>query len=250
VEGDHGPAHRLPRGHSRHGDPRRSADGRARHRRSRPAAHRDLELDLPNGSPLTRSIDAEIRQGERWLLTGRTGTGKSTLLRAIAGIWPFGRGRIETPLDARVLFVPQKPYLPIGTLRAALSYPDAPTAFSDDALRDALEACGLGYLADRLEESRHWALELSPGEQQRLALARVLLQRPDWLFLDEATASVDEESERQLYQLIATRLPRMTIVSVGHRAGLAAFHVHRLRLQAATDDGLTQPGGAVREPIT
>jgi putative ATP-binding cassette transporter len=147
------------------------------------------------------------------------------------------------------VFVPQKPYLPIGTLRAALSYPEPPTAFAEDAIRDALDACGLGYLADRLEESRHWALELSPGEQQRMAFARVLLQRPDWLFLDEATASLDEDGEQRLYQLVAKRLPHTTIVSVGHRAALAAFHVHRLRLQAATDGGLTAHARALREPV-
>jgi putative ATP-binding cassette transporter len=210
---------------------------------------RDLELDLPDGSPLIAGVNAEIRQGERWLVTGPTGTGKSTLLRAIAGIWPFGRGRIEAPLDARVLFLPQKPYLPIGTLREALSYPEAPTEFDEGTIRDALDACGLGYLAGRLEESRHWALELSPGEQQRLAFARVLLQRPDWLFLDEATASLDEEAEQRLYQLVAQRLPRTTIVSVGHRSALAAFHIHRLPLQAATDGGLTARERAFREPV-
>jgi len=198
---------------------------------------RNLELDLPDGARLISGIDADIRQGERWLVTGRTGTGKSTLLRAIAGIWPFGRGRIETPLGARVLFVPQKPYLPIGTLRAALGYPDGPTAFADDAIREALGACGLGYLAGRLEQSRHWALELSPGEQQRLAFARVLLQRPDWLFLDEATASLDEEAEQQLYRLVAERLSRTTIVSVAHRRALEAFHPERLTLEPAPDEG-------------
>lgn len=210
---------------------------------------RALELDLPDGSRLTRSIDAEIRQGEHWLVTGRNGTGKSTLLRAIAGIWPFGRGRIETPLDARALFVPQKPYLPIGTLRAALSYPDAPATFGAAALGDALDACGLGYLAPRLEESRHWALELSPGEQQRLAFARVLLQRPDWLFLDEATASLDEEGEQRLYQIVVQRLPHTTIVSVGHRGALAALHARRLALQPAPDGKPAARERTLREPV-
>ncbi len=191
---------------------------------------RDLRLDLPNGDGLIEGIQAEIKPGERWLLTGPTGTGKSTLLRAIAGIWPFGRGSIQMPAEGRVLFLPQKPYLPIGTLRSVLSYPDPPTAFDEGEMREALAACGLAHLADKLDELRHWALELSPGEQQCLAFARVLLQRPDWLFLDEATASLDEASEGRLYQLLERRLPRTAIVSVGHRSALAAFHGTRLDL--------------------
>jgi putative ATP-binding cassette transporter len=134
------------------------------------------------------------------------------------------------------LFLPQKPYLPIGALRAVLSYPDPPTKFDEDAMRDALTACGLPYLAGRLEESRHWALELSPGEQQRLAFARALLQRPGWLFLDEATASLDEASEHLLYRLLRQELPGATIVSVGHRSALAAFHDRRLGLSGSLRD--------------
>ncbi|HTP48074.1 MAG TPA: ABC transporter ATP-binding protein/permease [Casimicrobiaceae bacterium] len=193
-------------------------------------AMRDLHLTLPDGARLTGRIDAEVRAGERWLVTGPTGAGKSTLLRALAGIWPFGRGTIEIPDGVRALFLPQKPYLPIGTLRSVLSYPDPSTAFDEHEMADALTACGLPSLAGRLDESRHWALELSPGEQQRLAFARALLQRPAWLFLDEATASLDEASEQMLYRLISHELPGATIVSVAHRSALAAFHDRRLGL--------------------
>ena len=188
----------------------------------------DLRLELPNGVPLQAGISAEVHPGEAWLVTGPTGVGKSTLLRAIAGIWPFGRGSIEIPGEGRTLFLPQRPYLPIGTLRSVLSYPEPETAFDDDALREVLTACGLPRLAGRLDESRHWALELSPGEQQRIAFARALLQRPQWLFLDEATAALDEAGEAHLYGLVRQRLPHAALVSVGHRSGLAAYHAKRL----------------------
>ena len=191
---------------------------------------RDLRLELPDGAPLLRDINVQVKPGEAWLVTGPTGAGKSTLLRAIAGIWPFGEGRIETPFNGRALFLPQRPYLPIGTLRSVLSYPDPSTAFSADAMREVLLTCGLPHLADRLDESRHWALELSPGEQQRISFARAVLQQPEWLFLDEATAALDEPSESRLYQLLKQRLPRTALVSVGHRTALAAFHDRRLEL--------------------
>ncbi len=191
---------------------------------------RDLRLELPGGAPLLKGINLEVKPGEAWLVTGPTGAGKSTLLRAIAGIWPFGEGTIETPAHGRTLFLPQRPYMPIGTLRRALSYPGPPSTFDDAAMREALSACGLSRLADRLDESRHWALELSPGEQQRVAFARALLQHPAWLFLDEATAALDEASEAQLYGLVKQRLPNTALVSVGHRSALAAFHERRLEL--------------------
>jgi len=187
-----------------------------------------VDLRLPAGQPLLEGGHARIAPGDSVLLTGPTGSGKSTLFRAIAGIWPFGRGRITVPPDARVLFLPQKPYLPIGTLREMVSYPMPAAGATDAALREALEAVGLPKLVARLDESAHWALQLSPGEQQRIAFARALVQRPDWLFLDEATSAVDEATERQLYSLVKARLAGTTVISIGHRPTLGAFHARRL----------------------
>jgi putative ATP-binding cassette transporter len=190
---------------------------------------RHVTVSLPDGERLVRDIDLTLRPGERWLITGRSGAGKSTLVRAIAGIWPFGHGTIEVPERARMLFMPQRSYLPVGPLRNAICYPST-TPFSDEALREVLGACGLPRLRERLDEAANWALLLSPGEQQRVAFARALLQQPSWLFLDEATSALDEASEAQLYRLLAERLPHATVVSVGHRSALAAFHDHQLAL--------------------
>src|SRR5262249_41367446 len=150
----------------------------------------------------------------RVLISGPTGAGKSTLFRALAGIWPFGHGEIQVPARARVLFLPQRAYLPIASLRDAVSYPAGGGALADGALREALRATGLEGLVDRLDEVENWSNGLSVGEQQRLAVSRALLQRPDWLFLDEATAALDEASERALYALLCERLPDAAIVSI------------------------------------
>ena len=152
-------------------------------------------------------------------------------MRAIAGIWPFGRGEIRAARDARILFLPQRPYLPIGKLRDVVSYPMPASGVADGTLREALEAVGLAQLAGRLDEAAHWALQLSPGEQQRIAFARALVQKPEWLFLDEATSAVDEATESRLYQLVRERLPETTVFSVGHRATLRPFHARRLMVQ-------------------
>ena len=198
-------------------------------------ALKDVDLLLPGGRPLMQGVDLTFRRGDNALITGPTGSGKSTLFRAIAGIWPFGRGEISMPAHGRVLFLPQKPYLPIGTLREVVSYPNLPGAVDDAVLRETLEAVGLPEMAGRLDESAHWALRLSPGEQQRIAFARALVQKPDWLFLDEATSAVDEVGEARLYTLLRDRLPNTTLLSVGHRSSLRPFHTRQLVL---TPNGL------------
>ena len=193
-----------------------------------------VNLALPGGRSLMEGVSFDIQPGDTTLISGPSGAGKSTLFRAIAGIWPFGRGEIRLPRNGRVLFLPQKPYLPIGTLREVVSYPTPPAGLADGALREALQVVGLPELAARLDETAHWAQALSPGEQQRIAFARALVQRPDWLFLDEATSAVDEETEARLYSLLRDRLPGTTVVSVGHRSTLRAFHARRLTV---TPDG-------------
>src|SRR6266699_2279683 len=183
----------------------------------------DVDLHLPDGKPLMTNVNLSLLRGDSVLLGGASGSGKSTLIRAIAGIWPFGRGEIRASRKARVLFLPQKPYLPIGTLRDVVSYPMPAAGVQDAILREVLEAVGLADLAGRLDESAHWALHLSPGEQQRIAFARALVQQPEWLFLDEATSAVDEATEARLYRLLRERLPGTTLFSVGHRPTLRAF---------------------------
>jgi putative ATP-binding cassette transporter len=179
---------------------------------------------LPNGTPLVSADGLSLRGGEAALLTGPSGSGKSTLFRAIAGIWPFGSGKITVPADASLMMLPQRPYFPIGSLHGAIVYPGETASFSPEQVRDALTLVGLPQLGSRLEEEAHWNRMLSPGEQQRLGLARALLHAPNYLFLDEATASLDEPSEAALYRLLASKLPETTIVSIGHRSTLEAFH--------------------------
>ena len=188
----------------------------------------DVELDLPGGQRLIAGVNLGFRRGDTALLSGPSGAGKSTLIRAIAGIWPFGRGEIRVPRGARLLVLPQKPYLPIGSLRDVVSYPRPAGGVDDALLREALEAVGLPGLAGRLDEDGHWALRLSPGEQQRIAFARVLIQKPDWLFLDEATSAVDEATEARLYHLLRERLPGTALFSVGHRGTLRPLHGREL----------------------
>ena len=205
----------------------------------------NVDLDLPDGKPLVANISADIRPGERVLVTGPSGSGKSTLFRALAGIWPYGAGRIVIPQLKRLLFLPQRPYVPVGSLRNAVTFPAVPGKFSDAEIAEALTACKLGDYANRLDESHHWDRRLSPGEQQRLALARAFLQRPDWLFLDEATSALDPETEATLYKLLIERLPETSLVSIAHRTNLAAFHHRRLQFKPV-------PGGmkVVSEPVS
>jgi putative ATP-binding cassette transporter len=185
---------------------------------------RQLLVRLPNGTPLVSADHLSLRTSERTLVTGPSGAGKSTLFRAIAGIWPFGSGSIAIPANATLMMLPQRPYFPIGALQAAIVYPAEADAFSSDQVRDALISVGLPRLATQLGEEAHWNRMLSLGEQQRLGLARALLHRPQYLFLDEATASLDEASEAALYGLLKEKLPATTIVSIGHRSTLEAFH--------------------------
>ncbi len=170
----------------------------------------DLEqllVRLPNGRPLVSANGFSIRRNERTLVTGPSGAGKSTLFRAIAGVWPFGRGSIVIPAKAKLMMLPQRPYFPVSSLKAAIVYPAEASALGTDRVSDVLIAVGLPQLASRLEEDAHWNRILSLGEQQRLGLARALLHAPQYLFLDEATASLET-----------------TIVSIGHRSTLEAFH--------------------------
>jgi putative ATP-binding cassette transporter len=201
----------------------------------------NVEIDLPS-HPLLAVERAEFQRGHSTLITGASGVGKSTLFRAIAGIWPFGKGTIRVPADAKLMFLPQRPYLPVGTLRDALLYPQAEAHVSDEELREALVACQLPELAERLDEGRHWAQSLSGGEQQRLMFVRVLLQRPDWLFIDEATSALDENTEKDIYALIAARLPQTTVISIGHRSSLRVLHERHLVVE--------RPDGASRARVT
>ncbi|MBR1266337.1 ABC transporter ATP-binding protein/permease [Bradyrhizobium sp. AUGA SZCCT0222] len=196
---------------------------------------RELTLRLPNGTPLVSADALSLRGGERTLLTGPSGSGKSTLFRAIAGIWPFGSGSIAIPAGASVMMLPQRPYFPIGSLHGAIAYPGANETFSADRVREALTLVGLPKLAGRLEEESHWNRMLSLGEQQRLGLARALLHAPQYLFLDEATASLDEPSEAALYNLLGSKLPQTTIVSIGHRSTLEAFHQRHVAMVRTGD---------------
>jgi putative ATP-binding cassette transporter len=195
----------------------------------------DLMVQLPNGQPLVAAEDIDIEPGgDSVLVTGPSGTGKSTFFRVVAGIWPFGSGAIAVPAGARVMVMPQQPYFPIATLAAAVSYPDAPGTFDDTQLAEAVTAVGLPRLVERLNQEAHWNRVLSQGEQQRLGMARALLQKPDFLFLDESTASLDEAAEATLYTLLKTRLAATTLVSIGHRTALAGFHDRHLALVRET----------------
>ena len=189
---------------------------------------KDLAVRLPSGRPLVNAGNLSIKLGERVLVSGPSGSGKSTLFRALAGLWPFGSGMITVPKNARMMILPQRPYFPIASLAAAVAYPAEPGTFNAGKVAELIATAGLPALALRIEEEAHWNRMLSIGEQQRLGIARALLYAPDFLFLDEATASLDETAEAALYQLLERRLAHTTIVSIGHRATLAAFHKRRL----------------------
>jgi putative ATP-binding cassette transporter len=211
---------------------------------------KQLLVRLPNATPLVSATKFSLRAGERTLVTGPSGAGKSTLFRAIAGIWPYGNGTVEIPDGASLMMLPQRPYFPIGPLQAAIVYPAETESFSPDRVRDVLTEVGLPRLGARLEEDAHWNRMLSLGEQQRLGLARALLHAPNYLFLDEATASLDEPSEAELYRLLNEKLPATTVVSIGHRSTLNAFHQRNVVLVGDGDQFALRDAGESAGPAT
>jgi len=205
-----------------------------------PSGDKDISLQqllvrMPNGTPLVVAEDFTLRSGERTLVTGPSGAGKSTLFRAIAGIWPFGSGSITVPAGAKLMMLPQRPYFPIGTLKATIAYPAPVGDFDKERIRAVLESVGLQRLEPQLDEEAHWNRILSLGEQQRLGIARALLHSPQYLFLDEATASLDEASEAMLYRLVEKELPSTVIVSIGHRSTLQGLHGRTVQFTPAND---------------
>jgi len=196
---------------------------------------RELGLARPDGKMLVAEAEVEIRRPERVLIRGQSGSGKSTIMRAVAGVWPWGRGAIHLP-SGKITFMPQKPYFPLGTLRDAMLYPTAPEGITDETLKDMLHKVGLDHLRDRLDETERWDHILSGGEQQRVAFARVLVHKPEWIFMDEATSALDEAGQENIMRLLIEELPETSVVSIGHRPGLEAFHTRELVLEPG-DEG-------------
>ena len=201
----------------------------------------DARVSLPDGRTLLAGAALTVAPGERVMVAGPAGCGKSTLFRAIGGLWPFAAGTLAMPTSPRRLFLPQRPYLPIASLAAAVAYPDAPETYGNVRIAQTLVDCGLPHLTTLLDEERHWTQELSAGEQQRLAFARAILLAPDWLFCDEATSALDEASQMELYALLTARLTKAAIVSIAHRPSLAVFH-HRIVRFVPTHDTLSASG--------
>jgi len=185
---------------------------------------KDLQIFKPNHEELLKNINQEFKHGGNYLIKGMSGVGKSTLIRTIAGIWPYAAGEIDLPQQQNIMYVPQKPYMPLGTFAEALMFPDKTHNGTQEDLQKILQAVGLSYFGNRLQDVAAWSQQLSPGEQQRVAFARVLIHQPDWVFLDESTSALDLNSEKELYQLLKTKLPNCSIISVGHRPSLDAYH--------------------------
>lgn len=196
----------------------------------------NMQINLPDGKPLLENISFTLHPGHNVLIKGVSGSGKSTLLRAISGIWPFVDGKIFLPERDKLMFIPQKSYLPLGTLRAALNYPGN-KPIDDTELIYLMDLCQIGYLKDKLDLEADWSHVLSVGEQQRLAFVRAHIQQPQWLFLDEATSALDEDTEANMYSLLQERLQQTTVVSVGHRSTLNKYHELVLRLNKSTRQG-------------
>ena len=206
---------------------------------------RELGLARPDGEMLVAEAEVEIKRPERVLIRGQSGSGKSTIMRAVAGVWPWGKGTIHLPSGA-ITFMPQKPYFPLGTLRDAMLYPKVPEGITDEVLKDMLHKVGLDHLRDRLDETERWDHVLSGGEQQRVAFARVLIHKPDWIFMDEATSALDETGQENVMKLLVEELPETSIVSIGHRPGLEAFHTRELVLEPGSEGTQLRPRGSRR----
>ncbi len=201
---------------------------------------RELGLARPDGGMLVAEAEIEIKRPERVLIRGQSGSGKSTIMRAVAGVWPWGKGAIHLPTGA-ITFMPQKPYFPLGTLRDVMLYPKVPEGITDETLNDMLHKVGLDHLRDRLDEIERWDHILSGGEQQRVAFARVLIHKPDWIFMDEATSALDETGQENVMNLLIEELPETSIVSIGHRPGLEAFHTRELTLVPGKEGARLKP---------
>lgn len=195
----------------------------------------DLSVTLDDGTSVVRETEVAIEPGERVLVSGESGTGKSTLVRAIAGLWPWGSGSVNFHPDRRLFMLPQRPYIPSGTLRRAVAYPGAAEDWKPKQIKAALDKVDLGYLADRIEEEAPWDQTLSGGEKQRLAFARLLLHSPDIVVLDEATSALDEKSQDKMMEMVVHELPKVTVISVAHRAELEAFHTRKITLERRKD---------------
>jgi len=191
----------------------------------------NLAVELPNGQVLLEQLELSAAPGDMVLLKGPSGSGKSTLFRAFAGIWPFSKG--QTHLPAGAMFIPQRPYFPDGSLRDALAYPQPASTYSDAALQQALTDALLPKLCSRLDDQDAWSQKLSGGEQQRLAIARVLLKKPQWIFADEATAALDEVAEKTLYEKLQAHIQSVKggMLSIAHRPTVAAFHNRQWALE-------------------
>ena len=196
----------------------------------------NLQITTSEGNIIIEDTNTRIAKGERVLIVGPSGSGKSTLFRAICGLWPWGAGKIVVPDKARLMFMPQRPYLPLGSLRAALAYPASPRRFPTKILKETLRRCQLEHLVDRLDDRERWDKVLSGGEQQRLAFGRLLLHKPDWVFMDEATSALDEDIQKSMMALFDKELAGATVVSIAHRPGMEAFHSRTLKL-VMTEEG-------------
>jgi putative ATP-binding cassette transporter len=191
----------------------------------------NLSVTLDDGTSVVKETEVGVEAGERVLVSGESGSGKSTLVRAIAGLWPWGSGSVNFHPDKRLFMLPQRPYIPSGTLRRVVAYPAAANHWKLEQINAALDKVGLGYLTGRIKEEAPWDQTLSGGEKQRVAFARLLLHRPDIVVLDEATSALDEKSQDQMMATVIRELPEVTIVSVAHRAELEAFHTRKITLE-------------------